>query len=191
MKLPAGPKTPQLLQSTNFIKDPIGYMETNAERYGDIFTTKAFSFHSHQTLMVSNPQALKQILTNDTKDLAAPSELNEIVVPWLGDYSLLFLEGEPHRRQRQLVMPPFHGERMKGYGQAICNITESVMAQQEVGKPFIARTIMRDVSLQVMMRVVFGFYEGERWSKFKHLMLTLINHFQHLSMLATGFLPFL
>jgi cytochrome P450 family 110 len=190
MKLPAGPETPRLIQNFNFVTDPIGYMEANAERYGDIFTTKAFAFHSHPSLMVSNPEALKQILTNDTKDLAAPSELGEIVVPWLGDYSLLFLEGETHRRQRQLVMPPFHGERMRSYAQAICDITETVMAQQIFGKPFLARTLMRDVSLQVMMKVVLGFYEGERWEKFRQLMLALMEHFQNPLMLATGFFPF-
>jgi cytochrome P450 family 110 len=191
MKLPNGPKTPRLIQNFNFVTDPIGYMETNAERYGDIFTTKAFAFHSHPSLMVSNPEGLKQILTNDTKELAAPSELGEIVIPWLGDYSLLFLEGETHRRQRQLVMPPFHGERMRSYAQAICDITASVMAQQVFGKPFLARNIMRDVSLQVMMKVVLGFYQGERWDKFRQLMLTLMDHFQNPLMLATGFFPVL
>jgi cytochrome P450 family 110 len=189
--IPDGPKTPRLLQNLNFVTDPIGYMETNAQRYGDIFTSKAFAFHEHPSLIVSNPEALKQILTNDTKELAAPSELGEIVLPWLGDYSLLFLEGETHRRQRQLVMPPFHGERMRSYAQAICDITASVMAQQTFGQPFQARSIMRDVSLQVMMKVVLGFYGGERWEKFRELMLTLMDHFQNPLMLATGFFPFL
>lgn len=191
MKLPDGPKTPRLLQNLQFATDPLGYMESSAERYGDIFTTKAFAFHSNSTLMTSNPEALKRILTNDTKDLEAPSELNEIVVPWLGDYSMLFIEGETHRRQRQLVMPPFHGERMRSYAQAICDITETVMAKQMFGKPLVAREIMRDVSLQVMMRVVLGFYQGERWEKFQQLMHTLMNHFQNPLMLVTGFFPFL
>lgn len=191
MKLPDGPKTPRLLQNINFVTDPLGYMEDNAKRYGDIFTTKAFAFHSNDSLMISNPEALKQILTNDTKDIAAPSELGEILIPWLGDYSLLFIEGQTHRRQRQLVMPPFHGERMRGYGQAICDITEQVMDQQTFGKTFVARSIMRDVSLQVMMKVVFGFYQGERWTRFRQLMLSLMDHFQNPLMLAVGFFPFL
>lgn len=191
MTLPAGSKTPSLLQNMNFVSNPVGYMETNAKRYGDIYSTKAFSFHSQPTLIVSNPEALKQILTNDTKDFDSPSDLNQILVPWLGTYSMLVQDGKPHRRQRKLLMPPLHGERLRGYGEVICDIAESVMNSQPSGRIFAARSLMLDTTLQIMMEIVFGFHDGERCEQIKHLMLTLMGDFENPLLLASGFLPFL
>ena len=180
-----------MLQNINFVSDPVGYMETNAARYGDIFATKAFSFHDQPTLIVSNPQALKQILTNDTKDFDSPSDLNQILIPWLGNYSMLVLDGKPHRRQRKLLMPPFHGDRLRGYGRAICDIATAVMELQPSGETFAARSLMLDITLQTMMEIVFGSHDGERCQKIKHLMLTLMNDFENPLLLASGFLPVL
>jgi unspecific monooxygenase len=191
MKLPPGSKTPRLFQNLNFVSDPVGYMEANAERYGDIFSTKAFSFHSQPTLIVSNPEALRQVLTNDTKDFCSPSDLNQILVPWLGTYSMLVQDGEPHRRQRKLLMPSFHGDRLRGYGQTICKITASVMSRQPLGEIFSARTLMLDTTLQIMLEIVFGSYKEERCQQIKDLMLTLMNDFENPLLLASGFLPFL
>jgi cytochrome P450 family 110 len=189
--IPDGSKTPRLLQNLNFVSDPVGYMEANAERYGDIFSTKAFSFHPQPTLIVSNPDALKQILTNDTKDFSSPSDLNQILVPWLGSYSVLVQDGEPHRRQRKLLMPSFHGDRLRGYGQTICEITADVMSRQPQGKIFAARSLMLDTTLQIMLEIVFGCHDSDRCQQIKDLMLTLMNDFENPLLLASGFLPFL
>lgn len=191
MNLPAGPTTIPLIQNINFVSNPIGYMETNAECYGDIFSTKAFSFHSQPSLIVSNPLALKQILTNDTKDFDSPSDLSQILIPWLGNYSMLVLDGKPHRRQRRLLIPPFHGDRLRGYGQTICDIAVKVMNSQTTGKTFAARSLMLDTALQIMMEIVFGCHDGELCQQIKHLMLTLMNDFENPLLLASGFLPIL
>jgi cytochrome P450 family 110 len=191
MKLPDGPKTPRVLQAMQFVKDPLGYMDDAQEKYGDIFTSKAFTFHDQPTLMISNPEALKQILTNDTKEFSAPGNLMEIVIPFFGDYSLLVLDGDTHRQQRKLMMPSFHGDHLKAYGKAMCDITEKVMAQLSFDKPFVARTIMRDITLQSVIEVLFGFHEGERWERLMQLMLATMNHFQNPLWLATGFFPLL
>ena len=37
MKLPDGPKNPRFLRLIRWIRDPLGYMETCKEKYGDIF----------------------------------------------------------------------------------------------------------------------------------------------------------
>jgi cytochrome P450 family 110 len=191
MQLPSGPKTPRLLQNIQFVTDPLAYMEAAQERYGDIFSTLAFSFHSQPTLIVSNPEALKQILTNDTKDFNAPSDLNQIMIPWMGSSSVLVIDGEPHRRQRRLLMPPFHGERLRSYGQTICDITAKVMEQQTMGEIFSARSTMLDVSIKIMMEVLFGSHDAERCEQIIYLMLTLMKDFENPLLLASGFLPFL
>lgn len=176
MKLPDGPKTPRWLQQMQWVANPLSYMETAQERYGDIFTTPAVI--SRPVVLVSNPVALKQILT-DTKEFTAPGELSETIVPLLGNNSVLILDGgKSHRRQRQLLMPPFHGARMQVYGQLICDITEKVMNQQAIGKPFSIRSAMQNISLQVIIEAVFGLQEEERASELRQLILSLIEDFR-------------
>jgi unspecific monooxygenase len=170
-----------------WIADPVSYMETAAQRYGDIFTAP-FGKNSSPLLYVSNPQALKQILTKDTKQLTAPGEMNEILRPLLGDQSVVMLNRDRHQRRRQLLLPPFHGERMRAYAQLICDITEKVMDQFPVNKPFLARAAMQDISLQVILQAVFGVYQGERYQLLKQLTGSMLDLFR--SPLTSSFLFF-
>jgi cytochrome P450 len=188
MKLPDASKTPPFIQLIQWIADPIGYMEANAQRYGDIFTAQ-LGKKSHSLVFVSNPQAIQKILTNDTKQFTAPGELNRILQPLLGDYSVIMVNGDRHRRQRQLLMPPFHGERMRAYGQLICDITEKVMSQLPPGKPFSARSAMQEISLQVILQAVFGLHDseagapkagqGERYQRLKQLIGEMLELFRN------------
>ena len=187
MKLPDASKIPPLIQLFHWIADPIGYMEANAQRYGDIFAAQV-SKKSHPLVFVSNPQAIQKILTNDTKQFTAPGELNRILQPLLGDYSVIMVDGDRHRRQRQLLMPPFHGERMRSYGQLICDITEKVM-NLTPGKFFSARSVMQDISLQVILQAVFGLHDsktgapkagqGERYQRLKQLIGEMLELFRN------------
>jgi len=176
MKLPDGPKTPTWLQNLHWITDPVGYMEAAAKRYGDIFTTP-LGLTSNRYVFVSNPQAIKQILTNDTKQFTAPGESNKILAPLLGYSPSFMLDGKDHRQRRKLLMPPFHGERMQAYGDIICQLTEQVLSQQTTGKPFSARNAMQEISLQVILKAVFGIYQGERYQQIKQRLCSLLELF--------------
>ena len=177
-KLPPSPKTPKLLQQMQWMIDPVGYMESSARELGDLFNSQISPLSDNLLLFVSNPQALRQILTNDTKQFSAPGKWNTIWLPLVGEYSLLLLSGNSHQRQRQLIMPPFHGERMRSYGELICNLTQKVMSQLSVGKPFSARNAMREISLQVILQAVFGVYEGERYQFLKQRISQMLDWFE-------------
>jgi cytochrome P450 len=139
-----------------WIADPIGYMETATQRYGDIFTAQV-GFDVSPHVFVSNPQAIGQIFTNESKQFSPFSEsFNNFAKSFFGEHSLVRVEGARHRRQRQLLMPPFHGERMRVYGAQICSITERVMSRLAPSKPFKAHDVMLDISLEVIFQVVFG-----------------------------------
>ncbi|MGQ4648532.1 cytochrome P450 [Lyngbya aestuarii] len=188
MTLPDGPKTPHWLQLTQWITNPIGYLEVALQRYGDIFTGK-IGMSSRPFVVVSNPQALKQILGNDTsEEFTAPGEFNEILAPMLGKYGVTKLSGDRHRSRRKLLMPPFHGERMRSYGQLICELTEKVISQQTMGKPFKAHVAMQEISLQVIIEAVFGLHQGERSEQLRQLVRSLLDVFQ--SPLTSGLLFF-
>ena len=111
MQLPNTLKTPSFLQKLQWVADPIQYMEKAAQQYPDIFTAEVVGF-GDTVVFVNHPQAIQEILTNDRNKFAALGELNKIMQPFLGNYSLLMLDGDRHKRQRQLMMPSFHGERI-------------------------------------------------------------------------------
>ena len=169
-----------LLQQIQWVTDPVGYMETAAQKYPDIFTGEIIGF-GNSIVFVNEPQAIQQILTNDRKQFSAPGKLNELLKPILGNSSVIMLDGDRHKKRRQLVMPAFHGSRMQNYGQLIFDLTTKVFDSLLVNKPanqtFLAREAMQDISLQVILQSVFGLYDGDRCQQLKMLMTKMTQLF--------------
>jgi cytochrome P450 len=92
----------------------------------------------------------------------------------LGDHSLLLLDGARHRRHRRLLMPPFHGDRMRAYGDVICALTAQVMASWQPGTAFNVRAAMQDITLRVILKAVFGLDDGDRYDRLRQLLSTLL-----------------
>ena len=169
-----------LLQQIQWVTDPVGYMETAAQKYPDIFTSEVIG-SGNSIVFVNEPQAIQQILTNDRKQFSAPGKLNELLKPILGNSSVIMLDGDRHKKRRQLVMPAFHGSRMQNYGQLIFDLTTKVFDSLLVNKPanqtFLAREAMQDISLQVILQSVFGLYDGDRCQQLKMLMTKMTQLF--------------
>ena len=174
MKSPNGPKTPAIVQMMQWIADPFAFMHNCKERYGDCFTARVSS-NFRPIVFVSNPQAIEEILTGDSKQFEAPGDVNEIFRPLLGDSGVIALSGARHRRERQLLMPPFHGERMRAYGQIISDITEQVISQWKIGEPLSIRDSMQKISLRVILHAVFGLSEGDRYQQIEELLCSMID----------------
>ncbi|OUL19607.1 cytochrome P450 [Nostoc sp. 106C] len=191
MQLPNRLKTPSFLQKLQWIADPVKYIENAVQEYPDIFTGEVIGF-GDTLVFVNHPQAIKEILTNDRSTFVASSEVNRILQPIVGDYSLMMLDGESHKQRRQLLMPSFHGERMRAYGHLIINLTENIFSQLPLNKPFSALSTMQEISLQVILQAVFGFYEGERCQQLKHLIPTLVMELFRSPLISSFlFFPFL
>jgi cytochrome P450 len=174
MKQVNGPKTLPFLQQVQWVSQPLTYMDTCFQRYGDIFNTGIVN-KPNELVFVSHPQGIQELLTHDTQEFEAPGRVNGILKPLLGGKSLILLEGQDHRQQRKLLMPPFHGERMWNYGQLILKITQQVSSQWEPNQPFVARNAMQEISLIVILKAVFGMYEGERFEQLKSLLTSLLS----------------
>lgn len=174
-KLPDGPREPQLLQSIWGVLKPINYLETMHKRYGDIFLVPSFASFPSQ-LIISHPQAIQEIFTAEP-NLFESGIGNKIILPIVGANSLILLDGERHLQQRKLLMPTFHGERMRAYGQLICEITEQVISRIKVGQSFLARPIMQEISLTVILRAVFGLKSGERYQQIRKILTAMLDSF--------------
>jgi cytochrome P450 family 110 len=175
MSLPEGPKSPKIWQMLHWITMPFSFMRSCSDRYGDRFTV-SLSQKLPAVVFFSNPKALQVILTNDDAELFdSPGELNALLEPILGTQSVMGLSGERHRRMRQLLMPSFHGERMRSYGELIQAVTEEVMSERVTGKPFPVRKSMQKISLRVILRAVFGLNEGTRYHQLERLIGTMLD----------------
>lgn len=188
MKQPPAVSTPPSWNLLQWIVRPLEFLESCSRRYGDCFTIQLGGVA--QFVVFSHPEAIEAILTANPKHFES-GRANFILRRTLGDNSLLLLDGERHRRHRQLLMPPFHGERMRAYGQLICQITENVAQQWVVGQPFVARASMQEISLRVILQAVFGLSEGQRYSQLEQLLGTLLDLTSSRFGFATSFFPVL
>ncbi|MBD1936252.1 cytochrome P450 [Microcoleus sp. FACHB-68] len=188
MKLPNIVDTPPLLQLVQWITDPLGYMDANVERYGDIFTARLGK--SKTIVFASNPQAIQEIFSADPQQFDT-GRVNQTIRPLVGDESVFLIDGERHRRERQLLMPPFHGERMRTYNQLIRNITEQVTSRWSVGQTFSARDVMQEITLRVILHAVFGLDEGERSRQLQHRLGQLMDMTSSPLKSSMLFFPFL
>ncbi|MEI2577589.1 cytochrome P450 [Scytonema sp. PRP1] len=169
--LPDGPKMPVFLRRMKLIFQPLEYVEDFAKAFGDSFTV--WGAKGTPTVYFSHPQALQQIFNADSSQLEV-GRANTILKFMLGANSLLLLDGDSHQRQRQLLTPPFHGDRMRAYGEAICEITQQVSDEWKIGKAFHIRAPMQEITLRVILRVVFGLDEGPRLEKIRQLLSSLL-----------------
>ena len=163
-------------------------MRNCSERYGDCFTVH-FGERMSRAVVFSDPQSLQIILTSDeSKEFDAPGELNVVLEPLLGAQSVIGLSGDRHRRMRHLMMPPFHGERMRSYGELIADITDEVMRGCAIGKRFVLRKCMQTITLRVILRAVFGLEEGLRYQQMERALVSLLDALS--TRLSVGFLYF-
>ncbi len=168
MPLPAGPATHPALQLLQWVRDPLGVMERNATEFGGMFTLQWGGLKT--IVMISDPEAAQIALTSPS--LIAPGEANEIARPLVGDRSVILMNGEQHQQRRKLLMPPFHGDRLISYGQIITKITDQVFAQITSQQLFNVRETMQEITLRVILQVVFGLHEGDRLELLKKRLVT-------------------
>ena len=150
-------------------------MRSCASRYGDSFTV-LLGTKMAPVVFFSHPQALQTMLTNDDgKAFDASGELNVLFEPFLGAQSVIGLSGERHRRMRQLIMPPLHGERMRSYGQLIGDVTREVTHDWTAGASFSVRRFMQTISMRVILRAVFGSEQRTRYKELQRLVGSLLD----------------
>ena len=170
--LPPGPSLPVPLQTLRWLRRPLPFVLRCRERYGDVFTVRIAPTEG-PWVMLADPDAVKEVFTGPPDALLA-GEGNEILAPVLGARSVLVLDGREHLAQRKLLLPPFHGERMQRYGDLMGSIAEREVASWPRGTPFALQPRMQALTLEVIIRAVFGVREGERLDALRHALRRLL-----------------
>ena len=170
MSLPDGPKSLELWQQLRWLATPFSFMRESKRRYGESFTVAIGKGKLSKVVFASHPKDLELILSNDDGELFdAPGELNATLEPLPGTESLIGLSDNRYRRARQLLLRPFHGERMRSYGQLIGEIAFEVLNAQR-GSAFSVRKLMQTISMRVILQAVFGLRHGVRYQRLEKVL---------------------
>src|SRR6266550_5595101 len=170
--LPPGPRLPRLVQTVWSVRWPVSLQHYCQRRYGDCFTTR-FVGQLGTTVHLADPAAVKAVFRGDPEVFRA-GETNAILEPLVGPHSVLVLDGERHLRKRRLMLPPFHGERMQGYAELIRKIATEELERWPEHQPFALRPRMQAITLEVIMRAVFGIEDAARLREVRPLVRRLV-----------------
>jgi cytochrome P450 len=135
-------------------------MEECQARFGDAFTMRLPGMRSG-VVVLGDPLAVKQVFGLGPEEAHA-GKANFLLEPVLGQHSLLLLDGAEHLRQRKMILPAFHGERMHAYGRTMLDVADASIDGWPLGDTFPVHRPMQDVTLQIIVRTVFGVEEGPR-----------------------------
>ncbi|WAS95271.1 cytochrome P450 [Nannocystis punicea] len=155
-RLPAGP-TSAVRQTFRYLRDPVGSILDLGRRYGDLFSLPSLG---GVLVVASAPEAIRAIFSAEP-DTFAPFAA-DAMAPVLGRGSVLLQHGAAHRRARKLMQPPFHGARMRAYGAAMRDSARVHLAAVPRDRRVPIEDVFRDISLDVIIRTIFGVSTGER-----------------------------
>lgn len=177
--LPPGPNLPEPVQLALWLYRPFPFLTWCRKRFGPTFSLR---FPGRQSIVAfTEPDDVKEIFTGPT-DVMFAGEANRPLGPIVGASSLLLLDGPRHLRERKLLLPPFHGARMHRYGEVMRDITLREMERWPVGRAFEIHPPMQAITLDVILRTVFGVDEGARFEALRAGIVELTNGFTALAM---------
>jgi len=157
--MPPRPDLSAWMMGAGFMLVPTRFLDACHERCGDYFTLRPTA--DREIVVTADPEAVRRVFTGDP-DLLHAGEGNITLAPLLGPGSVLLLDGAEHLRHRRLLLPPFHGERMRAYGETMAEVAERRIAEWPSGRGFAVLPSMQAITLEVIMRAVFGFEDAER-----------------------------
>jgi cytochrome P450 len=157
--LPPGPSYPVLLQSIGMWKRPLAFMERCRARYGKRFTVRFLG--SPYFVMLSDPADLKEVFTAPP-DVLHPGAGARVLEPVVGSNSVILLDEGAHHEQRKLMLPAFHGEKMQRLTGLMTEVAEREVASWPDGEPLEMHPRMQRLTLEIILRAVFGLDPGER-----------------------------
>ena len=153
------------MQAAFVTASPYGWMIKRWRRYGDVFSSRFPIFG--RVVYVADPAEVKRVFTGDPTIFHA-GEANALALgDALGEHSLLTLDEQRHMSQRKLLLPPFHGESVRRYVEVMAEATEREVARWPLGKEIELRPRMQAITLEVILRAVFGVRDDARMDLFR------------------------
>jgi cytochrome P450 len=171
-ELPPGPDWSVIRSTRRWWRRPLQTLEECQARYGDVFTYRIA--HEGTWVFLSDPEAIKQVFTGDPRLLHA-GEANTVLLPVLGEHSVLLLDEPAHMKERKLMLPPFHGKRMQAYREVMAEVAVAEIERWPAEAPVRMRPRMQAMTLEIILRAVFGVDEGERLTRLRDELRRTLN----------------
>ncbi len=157
--LPPGPRAPSVIQGLGWWTRPIAYMERCRAQYGKRFTIRLPLLPP--SIMLSDPADIKEVF-QAPPEVLHPGEGAKVLEPVVGPHSVILLDEKPHLEQRKLMLPAFHGEKMQELEGLVTQIAEREVDSWPRDRAFPVHEKMQKLTLEVVLRAIFGVDEGER-----------------------------
>ncbi len=167
--LPPGPEEPEMVQSMRWAYEPLPMLERCRERFGDTFTLRLR--HLGAWVVLADPEDVKRVFSTDTDELGVGMP-NLALRPVLGAHSVMLSEEPEHMARRKMMLPRFHGERMREDAETMTELTRRAVRSWPVGEPFALWPRMQELTQEVVMRAVFG-DDGGRLDELRGLLTNL------------------
>ena len=169
--LPPGPGEAPIVQTLHWLLRPISFMESCRRRFGDVFSIRFLGFQT-PTVMLSDPDAIRALYTEPQHRL--PPGRAATLRPIMGARSLLLLEGREHLARRRVMLPPFHGERMRAYEATVREVVAREVEDWPERRAFALHPRMQAVTLEVILRAVFGMTDPARRARLATSLVRLL-----------------
>jgi cytochrome P450 len=154
------------------MRRPVAVMDAGRAAFGDVWLLRLLA--GTNFVMVSDPDLIKQVFTAESTVIHG-GDANMIATALLGEHSVLLLDEQPHRTVRKLLLPPFHGERMRSYHDAMGRIAEDEIDRWPLGEPIEMLTRMQAITLEVIMATIFGVRGGEHQEALRRRIRALLD----------------
>jgi cytochrome P450 len=177
-RMPPGPRVPRLVQGLLGLAAQNTTIDLLRRRYGDVFAVALPAIG--RAVVVSDPELVRHVFRADPKVLHAGSQSPLRAV--LGRHSLLAIDEDYHLSQRKLLLPPFHGERMKSYVTIIEEEAEREMATWPTDRAFRTLEPFSRITLNAIIRAVFGAQQQDA-DDLRRLLPDLVGRGSRLAML--------
>src|SRR5438309_437052 len=155
--LPPGPRLPRIVQTAGFMFARARFLDWSRRRYGGAVYLR--TLFDDGFMMVFDPALVRQVFQGSPSQLHA-GEANALLGPIVGTRSVLLLDETEHLRHRRLMLPPFHGERMRAYGEVIQAATDAELGRWPTSETFTLLESMQALTLSVIVHAVFGYHAG-------------------------------
>jgi len=165
---------PGRIRSTwQLMAKPFETYERWQEIYGDTFLVKALNGN---VVVTCNAENIRRVLA------ARHDEVSQFAIgtlsPLIGEQSVILVNGERHRRARSMLMPPFHGDCLRGCMSAMQAIATRVSDGWSSGDRIKVMDASLDYSLEVIIEIVFGVQDLDRVQVFKSAIKEYVQSFR-------------
>jgi cytochrome P450 len=165
-----GPRIPRIAQTVMGVARPIEARLDMRRRYGPVFRTN--DAIAGPLVHVGDRDLIEQMFKWKPAQYTV-AEPREVMAPVVGPESILLLDGDRHLRMRKLMLPPFHGEAIAHYERLVEEITQREVDGWRTGETIRTRALAQTITMEVIIRAVFGVDDPARVDELKRLMPTL------------------